>query len=91
MSKQATPLGERILATAEPVAEQKKGSIYIPSIVTDSEPLAFYKVISAGHKCEVVKPNDRIIAPKSAATRLNTVTDDEEIFIIMEGNVIAID
>jgi len=89
--KTATPLGTRIIATAEPISEQKKGSIYIPALVTESEPLGFYNVISVGHKCEVVKAGDRILVPKSAAAKLNSVVDDEEIFVILEDAAIAID
>lgn len=89
--KTATPLGTRIIVKAEPVTEKKKGSIYIPAVVTDSEPLNFFNVISVGHKCEVVKPNDRILVAKSAANKLNSVADDEELFVVMEDNVILID
>ena len=89
--KTALPLGTRIIAKAEPVFEQKKGSIFIPTVVTDSEPLGFYNVISVGPKCEVVKPNDRILVAKSAAAKLNSIVDEEELFIILEDSVILID
>lgn len=89
--KKATPLGERIIATAEPITEKKKGSIIIPETIVDSEPLNFFNVISVGSKCEVVKAGDRILCSKSSAAKLNSITDNEELFIILESSVILID
>jgi co-chaperonin GroES (HSP10) len=89
MTNKHQPIFTKVLIKPEPVTEQKKGSIIIPEIVMDAEPLAFARVVSVGHKCEVVKPDDRILYPKGVGTLIKL--DEEDHYVITENEIIMID
>lgn len=69
-------------------AKQTKSGIFLPADAT-TEYGRVCRVLLTGPKVEAVKPGDTIIVAEFAGLPIYTEADEDEVFVVGEGDVIA--
>ncbi len=82
------PLGDRVLAKIEQVAEKTAGGIFIPQTAQEKTQVAVVVAVGDDKDAIKVKPGQKIMYDKYAGTSVNV--DGEEQLILKAADVLAI-
>lgn len=85
MSSPITPLGDRVVAVREQVAEKTASGLYLPDNAKEKPVVA--KVLAAGKDTSAVKVNDKILYKEYSTTEIKI--DGVEYLIVKEEDILG--
>lgn len=85
VSSPITPLGDRVVAVREQVAEKTASGLYLPDNAKEKPVVA--KIVAIGEDVKAVKKNDRILYKEYSTTEIKI--NDTEYLIVKEEDILG--
>jgi chaperonin GroES len=85
VSSPISPLGDRVVAIREKVAEKTASGLYLPDNAKEKPIIA--KVVATGEDAKAVKAGDKILYKEYSTTELKI--DGEEYLIVKEEDILG--